>query len=428
MSLLGRMISRFSDYVILDESLRVLSLINAVMSFAGSLYGSLLGLYITGTLGVSILIFGFMNTVRDLVSSLVSFPSGVFSDIFGRKKMMMLAIASSILTLLLLFLFKDPLWLLIALVFQGLSMSFMGPSSSAYVIDVIPEEKRGKAYATLAFLQSISSIVATSIAGIIAVLLGFYWLFALALILESAALCGAMLFLKESLHYSVERVDKNRRNGLSFTDFKNGLASLKNPLLLAVLLGIVFHTLGLGIQGPYLAIYAEDVLAFSLPTISLMLSAEQLGILIGHLPSGKIVDKYGGEISFAFHIAATSPCMILFTVSKNPVLASVILLLWGLTFGLDNVSRQSLIAKYRSQAGVATAYGVINLIAGMVALVSPAVGGLIWTQFTPQAVFYASAAINVLGSLPLFMLWLRNRKHRNHYDQPVYSRRAHGLH
>ncbi|MEM3388124.1 MAG: MFS transporter [Thermoproteota archaeon] len=428
MSLLGRMISRFSDYLVLDENLRVLSFINAVMSFASSLYGSLLGLYITGTLGVSILIFGFMNTARDLVSSLVSFPSGVFSDIFGRKKMMLLAIVFSISTLLLLFLFKDPFWLLIALVFQGLSMSFMGPSTSAYVIDVTSEEKRGKAYATLAFLQSLSSIVATSIAGIIAVLLGFYWLFALALILESAALCGAMLFLKESLHYSVERVDERWRNGLSFTDFKNGLASLKNPLLLAVLLGIVFHTLGLGIQGPYLAIYAEDVLAFSLPTISLMLSAEQLGILIGHLPSGKIVDKYGGEISFAFHIAATSPCMILFTVSKNPVLASVILLLWGLTFGLDNVSRQSLIAKYRSQAGVATAYGVINLIAGMVALVSPAVGGLIWTRFTPQAVFYASAAINVLGSLPLFMLWLSNRKHRNHYYQPVYSRRAHGLH
>lgn len=416
MSLLGRMISRFSDYLVLDENLRVLSFINAAMSFASSLYGSLLGLYITGTLGVSILIFGLMNTARDLLSSLASFPSGVLSDVFGRKKMMLLAIVSSILTLLLLFLFKDPIWLLIALVFQGLSTSLMGPSSSAYVIDVIPEEKRGKAYATLAFLQSLSSIVATSVAGIIAVLLGFYWLFAAALILESAALCGAMLFLKESLDYSVEMVEERRRNGLSFTDFKNGLASLKNPLLLAVLLGIMFHMLGIGIQGPYLAIYAGDVLAFSLPTISLMLSAEQLGILIGHLPSGKIVDKYGGEISFAFHIAATSPCMILFTISKNPILASAILLLWGLTFGLDNVSRQSLIAKYRSQAGVATAYGIINLISGMVALVSPAVGGLIWTQFTPQAVFYASAAINVLGSLPLFMLWLSNRKHRNHYD------------
>ncbi|MGB9717415.1 MAG: MFS transporter [Thermoproteota archaeon] len=101
---------------------------------------------------------------------------------------------------------------------------------------------------------------------------------------------------------------------------------------------------------------------------------------------------------------------------EKPFLASAILLLWGLTFGLDNVSRQSLIAKYRSQAGVATAYGIINLISGMVALISPAIGGLIWTQFSPQAVFYASAAINVLGSLPLFMLWLRNRKRYNHYD------------
>ncbi|MBO3753444.1 MAG: MFS transporter [Candidatus Brockarchaeota archaeon] len=409
------MINRFSDYLVLDENLKVLSFINAVMSFAGSLYGSLLGLYITGTLGVSILIFGFMNTARDLVSSLVSFPSGVLSDVFGRKKMMLLAIVFSILALLLLFLFKDPLWLLIALVFQGLSTSFMGPSTSAYVIDVTPEEKRGKAYATLGFLQSLSSIVATSFAGIMAVLLGFYWLFAAALILESAALCGAMFFLKEFLDYALERVEERRRDGLSFTDFKNGLASLKNPLLLAVLLGVVFHTLGLGIQSPYLAIYARDVLAFSLPSISLMLSVQQLGVLIGHLPSGRIVDKYGGEISFAFHIAATSPCMIFFTVSKNPILASTILFFWGLTFGLDNVSRQSLIAKYRSQAGVATAYGIISLMSGMVALASPAVGGFIWTQFSPQAVFYASAAINVLGSLPLFMLWLRNRKHHNHY-------------
>jgi predicted MFS family arabinose efflux permease len=414
MSLIRRVINWFSDYVVLDEKLRVLLLISAVMSFAGSLYGSLLGPYITGTLGISILMFGLMNTARDLTSSLASFPSGVISDSFGRKNMMLLSIFFSIFTLVLLFLFKDPLWLFIALIFQGLSMSFMGPSSSAYVIDVIPKEGRGKAYATLAFLQSLSGIVATSVTGVIAVFFGFHWLFVAALILELVTLCCTMLYLNESLSYTSERFEEKQANRLSYADFKNGLIILKNPLLLAVLFGIIFHTLGIGIQGPYLTIYAGDVLAFSLPSIGLMLSAEQLGILIGHLPSGRIVDKYGGEISFAFHIAATSPCMILFTVSENPVLASVILFIWGLTFGLDNVSRQSLIAKYRSQAGVATAYGIINLISGMVALFSPVVGGLIWTKFSPQAVFYASAAINVLGSLPLFMLWLHNRKHHNH--------------
>lgn len=157
-------------------------------------------------------------------------------------------------------------------------------------------------------------------------------------------------------------------------------------------------------------IYASDVLAFSLPSISLMLSADQLGILIGHLPSGRTVDKYGGELSFAFHIIATSPSMILFTVAGNPVLAGAILFFWGLTFGLDNVSRQSLIAKYRFQTGFATAYDIINLISGIIALISPTLGGWIWTEFSPQMVFYVSAVINVFGSLPLFMLWLHNRK------------------
>ena len=79
------------------------------------------------------------------------------------------------------------------------------------------------------------------------------------------------------------------------------------------------------------------------------------------------------------------------------IFANAVLFLWGLTFGLDNVSRRGLIAKYRLQAGVATAYGVISLISGKT-LVSPAVGGLVWAKFSPRAVFYASAAINVLGS------------------------------
>ena len=80
------------------------------------------------------------------------------------------------------------------------------------------------------------------------------------------------------------------------------------------------------------------------------------------------------------------------------IFANAVLFLWGLTFGLDNVSRRGLIAKYRLQAGVATAYGVISLISGKMTLVSPAVGGLVWAKFSPRVVFYVSATINVLGS------------------------------
>jgi DHA1 family multidrug resistance protein-like MFS transporter len=408
--MLRRIFDRSSDYLALDKILRVLIATNIVTSFGDNLYGSLLGIYITYNLGVSILVYGLMNAVQGLVSSLAIFPSGALSDNFGRKIMAILAVIFSISTLSLLFFAKDLPLLFLTLIVQGLSSSFGDPSRSAYVVDVIKKERRGIAFATLAFFQSLSSIVATAIAGIIAGIYGYYWLFFASLILELIALCGMLFYLKESLHYLSDAVKERPLNEPTHEKLRTGLAILKSPPLLAVLFGVVLHMLGLGIEGPYLTIYAKNVLAFSLPSISLVLSAQQIGIFIGHLPSGKIVDKYGGEISFAFHILATSPSMFLFTVAWNPILASIVLFFWGLTFGLDNVSRQSLIAKYRLRAGVATAFGVISLISGITSLVSPMIGGWIWTEFSPQTVFYASAAINALGSMPLFMLWSHNRK------------------
>ena len=395
------------NYLALDESLMGLLVASVIMSLAGSLWGSLLGLHITTGLGIPVLAFGLMGTVQQLVSSLTIFPSGFLSDNFGRKKMIMTSTVFSILTLATLFLVRDLPWLFLVSVFQGLSMSFLGPSISAYIIDVAPQERRGQAYATLALFRSLSGIIGTSIAGSIADTFGFTCVFGIALGLECVSLGVMILYLKESL--GGDSVGTRTARESYFGQLKNGLAMLRNPSLLAVLFGIVFHQLGLGIQGPYVAIYASNVLVFSLPAISLMLGLQRLGIFLGHFPSGRIVDEYGGEIAFAFHIFVTSPAMAFFTVGGTPFLAGLDLFLWGLTFGLDNVSRQKLVAKYRSKSGTATAFGVISLIAGAISLVTPTIGGWVWTSFSPQTVFYASAATNVLGSLPLLTLWLRNR-------------------
>lgn len=146
-----------------------------------------------------------------------------------------------------------------------------------------------------------------------------------------------------------------------------------------------------------------------------MLGLQRLGIFLGQFPSGRVVDKYGGELSFAFHIFVTTPVMILFTIIGNPFFASSILFTWGLTFGLDNVSRQKLIAKYRSGSGIATAFGVISLIAGCVSLFTPTIGSWVWTNFSPQWVFYTAAAANVLGSIALFILHIFKKKYVSSY-------------
>jgi len=397
------------NYLDTDKSIRVLLMTSVIRNLGLSLWQPLLGLYVTDNLGVSIIIFGLMTTIRLLVTSLTSFPSGFLSDTFGRKRMITLSLIFSILSLVTLSVSKSVPLLFFVSIFQGLNMALVSPSKSAFIVDVIPNERRGVAFSTLALLESLSNILAVFIAGVIATLYGFYLVFGVALVLQSISLVGTIVYLREPLLRVTSEATLSQKS--FFKQLKNGLAILKHPPLIAVLLGIAFHQLGLGIEGPYLTIYARDILFFSLPVIGLMLSLRQLGIFLGQFPSGRIVDRYGGELSFAFHIFVTTPVMLLFTIMGKPFLASSLLFAWGLTFGLDNVSRQKLVAKYRSTSGIATAFGVIHLLSGFVSLFTPTVGSWVWTNFSPQWVFYTAAVANVFGSLALFILHFFRRRY-----------------
>ncbi len=413
MKIVSTVKDKASNYLAYEKSIRVLLTTSVIRNLGVSLWVPLLGLYVTDSLGVSIIIFGLMTTIQQLVTSLTSFPSGFLSDIFGRKRMITLSLVFSLLALISLFFSNSVPLLFFVSLFQGLNMALVTPSKSAYVIDVIPNERRGVAFSTIALFESLSNIIAVFIAGAIAKVYGFHFVFVIAIGLQLISLLGTILYLQEPLKRVSGKTSPKRKS--FFKQFKNGLIILKHPPLIAVLFGITFHQLGLGIEGPFLTIYARNMLLFTLPTISLILGLQRLGIFLGQFPSGRIVDKYGGEISFAFHILVTSPVMILFTIMGNPFLASSILFTWGLTFGLDNVSRQKLIAKYRSEAGVATAFGIISLIAGCISLVTPTIGSWVWTNFSPQWVFYTAAAANVLGSIALFILHIFKKKYVSSY-------------
>ncbi len=409
MGFLSRTLETTRQYLAFEQSMQTLLVTSAIMNFSNGLWAPLLGLYLTEDLGSPSYVWGdddgaAIGLQPDLLSIGVSV--GQFwaeKHLAGLRRLLDRRVTHPLCV-------SDLPWLFLVSIFQGLNAAVVGPSKSAYVTEVVPEDRRGVAFSTLALFQSLSNVVATTMAGVIASVFGFLWVFVFAVTLEGVAVVVIALYLQESLRRTPGTGAPSRESTVA--QFKNGVIILKNPALLAVLFGIVFHQLGLGISNPYLTIYARDVLQFSLPMISVLLGLERLGIFIGHFPSGRIVDRYGGEICFAFHIFATSPIMILFTITENPFLAGFCLLAWGLTFGLDNVSRQKLIPKYRSNAGLAMAFGVISLIAGIVSMISPTIGAWVWTNFSPQAVFYASAAINAMGSLPLFLLWLYQRRAR----------------
>lgn len=228
-----------SNYLATEKSIQVLLTTSVVRNLGLSLWEPLLGLYVTDNLGISIITFGLMTTIRQLVTSLTSFPSGFLSDNFGRKRMITLSLVFSILALIILYVSKSLPLLFFVSIFQGLNMAIVRPSKSAYIVDVIPNERRGVAFSTLALLESLSNIIAVFIAGVIATIYGFYLVFILALFFQSISLIGTILYLREPLMRVTSKTNPSQRS--LYKQLKNGLTVLKYPPLIAVLLGIAFH-------------------------------------------------------------------------------------------------------------------------------------------------------------------------------------------
>jgi MFS family permease len=240
--------SRIGSYLSFDRNLRVLLCTSLIMNLGDSLWVPLLGLYITNSLGVATIAYGLMNTVQGLVSSLTMLPSGFLSDRFGRKNVILLSYVFSISTLAALILVRELPMLFVISILRGLTLAFMEPSKSAYIIDVVSEDKRGISFATFSLFQSVSTVIATSVAGAIANAIGFVWVFSLSLMLETLVLILTFAYLKESLK---KVVDDSKSKEESFSmQFRNCIGILRSPLLLAILFGIVFHQIGLGIQNP----------------------------------------------------------------------------------------------------------------------------------------------------------------------------------
>jgi MFS family permease len=78
--------------------------------------------------------------------------------------------------------------------------------------------------------------------------------------------------------------------------------------------------------------------------------------------------------------------------------------LWGVHLGLTQGVISALIADVAPGELRGTAFGVFNLVSGLVLLGGSAGAGLMWDRITPAAPFYAGAGIALLGALATFAL------------------------
>jgi MFS family permease len=71
--------------------------------------------------------------------------------------------------------------------------------------------------------------------------------------------------------------------------------------------------------------------------------------------------------------------------------------LWGLHMGLTQGLLSAMVAAAAPAALRGSAFGIFNLISGLMLLVASTIAGLLWDWFGASATFYAGAIITTIG-------------------------------
>ncbi len=306
------------------------------------------------TLGMSIF------SVAYVTSALFEVPTGIISDLVGRKKTILLGAVSSVICVILYALGSNYWMMLLGAIFQGLSRSFYSGNNEALLHDTLRQSGQESEYH--AYLGRTSSMfqIALAIASLTGGIMAS-WSFGLVVWASVVPqLCALIL--------ATQLVEPNARFGKESTNvyehLEKALSEFRKNYKLRLLTVASVMRFSLGEA----AFFLRSAFVNTLWPLWAVGAAQMLSNVFGALSfyfSGKIIDRFSPLKVLNFEIIfnrIVNLIALFFPTVASPILMSTT----SLTFGAGTVAVNSLLQKEFTIKQRAT-MGSLNSLAGSVA-------------------------------------------------------------
>jgi MFS family permease len=380
--------SRVSTLRQIPGSVWVLGCVSLLMDISSEIVHSLLPMFMMASLGASAATIGLIEGIAEATAPIVKVFSGVLSDYIGNRKW--LAVAGYGLGALSkpLFALAPTIGLVVtARVVDRIGKGIRGAPRDALVADVTPPHLRGAAFGLRQSLDTVGAFLGPLLA--VAIMLAWADNFRLAFWLAVIPGVLAVALLTAGIDEPAREPGAKRVNPIR----RENIRQLGAAFWWVVAIGAVFA----------LARFSEAFLVLRamrsgvpVALVPLVMVAMNVVYALSAYPLGKLADSMS-------HIRLLIAGLVILGVA-DVVLAhalhwSVLLVgvaLWGLHMGMT----QGLFATMVSHSAPAhlrgTAYGIFNLLSGLVTLVSSVIAGALWDTLGAAMTFYAGAMFCVL--------------------------------
>ncbi len=377
----------------LPRDIWALGFVSLFMDTSSELVHSLLPVFLSTTLGASMLTLGAIEGVAEAAAAVSKVFSGALSDWFRHRKLWVLlgyglgaamkpvfALATSVG------------WVFTARFVDRIGKGIRGAPRDALVADIVPQDLRGAAYGLRQALDSVGAFAGPLLA------LAFMALWAdnVRAVLWVAVVPAAVTVLL--IVFGVREPTAAHAAGVRRRLSLGSARRLPRRYWLIVLLGAVF-TLA-RFSEAFLVLRAQDV-GLRVGLVPLIMIVMNVVYAAAAYPAGAAADHAPARRLLAAGLAlliAADGCL---AAASSPSLAFVGAAFWGLHMACT----QGLFAKLVADAAPGdlrgTAFGVFNLVGGLATLAASLIAGALWAAAGPPATFYAGAGFAAVAAVGL---------------------------
>lgn len=340
-------------------------------------------------------VLGIIEGLAEAVNYLMRIISGVFSDRFRRRKLLVfIGYAVSNVAKPMFSAARTPVDALVVRLTERVGKGVRTSPRDALISESVSDKRMGMAFGVHRTLDQLGAILGPALASVFMLLLGLTMrdVFVISFIPGLMALIVLLLFVRER----VGGVGKGFR---ILSDVRSVLRG-RFPLLLMV---VGLFSIG-AFNYSFILLRAKE-LGVPEQLVPIVYAVVNVTHTLIATPAGVLSDRIGREkvlmLGYGVFLLST---LLLLTAVQNPIYGFLIAAVYGVYVGIAETVQRALVPGYAPSHLRATAYGVYYLVVGLASLVANVVVGALWeyVSLTAAAVYSALTSAAAMASLSIF--------------------------
>jgi MFS family permease len=378
-----------------------LGLVSLFMDMSSELVHSLLPVFVVSVLGASPLTLGLIEGVAEATASISKVFSGLLSDYLGKRKLLaVIGYGMAALTKPLFPLASSVELVIVARFIDRIGKGIRGAPRDALVADIAPPHLRGACYGLRQSLDTVGAFVGPLLAVVLMAAFAndirlVFWVAVI------PAMLAVLLLVVGVEEPSRPRATSRVRAPLRSAD----LSRLGVAYWWVVLIGAVL-TLA-RFSEAFLVLRAEDV-GLRIALVPLVMVVMSVFYALSSYPAGVLADRTDRRTLLASGFVVLILADVALASAGGVGMVMIGAALWGLHMGLTQGLLATLVADASPPELRGSAFGLFNLVSGLVLLVASVIAGALWHGFGAPATFLTGAMFTILALVGLFLRPPRN--------------------